>query len=301
MAKKRLSIIILIIITFLVLLFLIIFYSKKVANEKVNISSKQAATSQLKKDSLNYNLAQSSVNLDLCKIINNNELKNSCIAEIASSTNSSSTCLIINEPTFRTGCASQVLINEAVNKKSLAECEKFIPVDAAKDCINKIAENNNIDCGVIKNDELRYGCFSITYYNQAKIKNDASICNQIPSLAIRANCLSEIEKIDLHSDADKDGLDFLQEIINGTDPNKADTDGDGYSDGSEIKNGFNPNGDGLNKFASIGNCGEISNLNLKQACASELKEGFIDYYRCYQIKNPELLTYCEQKLKEIKK
>lgn len=45
-------------------------------------------------------------------------------------------------------------------------------------------------------------------------------------------------------DSDGDGLYDREEIILGTDENKADTDGDGYSDREEIMNTYNPVGDG---------------------------------------------------------
>jgi hypothetical protein len=305
MNKKKLSIIIFLVVFLLVFLFIFTFsYFKKISSEKIvnKPELKPETTSQLKADSLNYNLAQDSSNLDLCKTINNEWLKNSCLAEIASSTKSTSTCLAINEPNSQSGCIINVSLNGIVVRQSLTECEKLLPADAARDCVNKIAKNNNqADCQVIKNNELKSECLSLVYYEQAKLKNDASLCNSIPDLITKANCLSEIGNFDIHSDADKDGLDFLQEILNGTDPNNPDTDGDGHNDGEEVKNGYNPDGEGLFSYATTGNCGEIVDSNLKQACFNELKDGVIDYYQCYKIQNPELVTYCFQKLKEIKK
>jgi len=43
-------------------------------------------------------------------------------------------------------------------------------------------------------------------------------------------------------DSDNDGLNGVEEIKYGTDPENSDTDGDGYGDGEEIKNGFSPTG-----------------------------------------------------------
>lgn len=42
------------------------------------------------------------------------------------------------------------------------------------------------------------------------------------------------------SDEDADGLNYAQEQLLGSDPEKTDTDGDGYDDGEEFENGYNP-------------------------------------------------------------
>ena len=44
----------------------------------------------------------------------------------------------------------------------------------------------------------------------------------------------------LASDDDKDGLNFGEEIVYGTDSGNSDTDGDGYKDGDEANNNYNP-------------------------------------------------------------
>lgn len=46
------------------------------------------------------------------------------------------------------------------------------------------------------------------------------------------------------ADADHDGLSDAEEVIFGTDPNKADTDGDGYPDGAEVLSLYDPAGPG---------------------------------------------------------
>ena len=68
------------------------------------------------------------------------------------------------------------------------------------------------------------------------------------------------------ADTDGDGLNLAQELMYGTDPNKADTDGDGYSDGVEVKGGYNPLGAGK----LVTSCGD-------KICDSDKQE---NYYSC---------------------
>jgi len=50
-----------------------------------------------------------------------------------------------------------------------------------------------------------------------------------------------VDKPDLNSDADGDGLTYEQETtIHGTDPDYWDSDGDGFGDGYEVQLGFDP-------------------------------------------------------------
>ncbi|MFA5106875.1 MAG: thrombospondin type 3 repeat-containing protein [Patescibacteria group bacterium] len=49
----------------------------------------------------------------------------------------------------------------------------------------------------------------------------------------------------VNDDADRDGLNSENELLYGTESNKADTDGDGYSDGIEVFDGYNPLGQGV--------------------------------------------------------
>lgn len=55
-----------------------------------------------------------------------------------------------------------------------------------------------------------------------------------------ADLAAQAEKLLNSSDYDRDGLNYAQELIHGTDPNKADTDNDGHSDGYEVSNGYDP-------------------------------------------------------------
>ena len=53
-------------------------------------------------------------------------------------------------------------------------------------------------------------------------------------------CEEHPEKCFLEQDSDKDGLNDIDEIRYGSNPNEADTDLDGFIDGDEVKSGFNP-------------------------------------------------------------
>jgi len=59
-----------------------------------------------------------------------------------------------------------------------------------------------------------------------------------PSLATAPDGGQQI--VDPNGDSDNDGLPNAEEIIWGTDPEKADTDGDGFTDGEEVASNHNP-------------------------------------------------------------
>ncbi|HTP09264.1 MAG TPA: dockerin type I domain-containing protein, partial [Anaerolineae bacterium] len=52
--------------------------------------------------------------------------------------------------------------------------------------------------------------------------------------------LNPLVQTDAYSDADHDGLTYIEELNRGTDPNNPDTDGDGRSDGQEVIDGSDP-------------------------------------------------------------
>ncbi len=53
-------------------------------------------------------------------------------------------------------------------------------------------------------------------------------------------CEEHMDRCSPERDSDKDGLNDVDEIRYGSNPNEADTDLDGFVDGDEVKNGFNP-------------------------------------------------------------
>ncbi len=53
-------------------------------------------------------------------------------------------------------------------------------------------------------------------------------------------CEEHVDRCAPERDSDRDGLNDVDEIRYGSNPNEADTDLDGFVDGDEVKNGFNP-------------------------------------------------------------
>jgi len=310
--RKRFIIILSIVLLILILSFFLyfIFYKKSpsvLVNNAPGISQKspQEFKFEQQNDLANFNKAQESEDVNSCNLVKDDSVKNFCVQEIASTTDATSSCLLISDKEGQSNCSSQILFRDIVKNKNLADCQKIEQTMLKKSCIESIAENNkDSDCSVIAEQDLKNTCLSIIYYQQAKIKNDSKTCLKIPELLRRANCLSEIEKIDLHSDADKDGLDFLQEIINGTDPNNPDTDGDGFKDGAEVIGGFNPDGKGLlleTKPFNIIDCKTIKDVNIQGMCLSELNGAPLDLLKCAEIKISTLRDYCSKTLKSLNK
>ncbi|MHB8903506.1 MAG: hypothetical protein ACYC40_00145 [Patescibacteria group bacterium] len=300
--KKRLLIIISLAVLLLIigwLIFLLFNRQAGLTTNKTNQNEqvdKSLSKIELQKDLDNFQKAQENNNLDSCSLISNGLSRDFCVQEIAVRTKASSSCLLIGVQETQSNCLSITRLNSATANKDLIECQKIEQPMLVKTCIERIAESDkNTDCNLITNSELKNNCLSVIYYQKAKSSKDAKVCRQIPELIRRANCLSELENIDLHSDADKDGLDFLQEIVNNTDPNNPDTDGDGYKDGDEFKNGFNPDGQGtlaLAQSPSSIDCQDIKDETIKAACFLEFKNHLLDFSKCSEIKDAKLKDYC---------
>ena len=270
--------------------------------EKVNNLPAKIIETEAQKasDKINFDKAQDESNASLCALIKNQDSQEFCVKELALRTNKIEDCGAIKSENIKENCVLQISLNLALSSGDLAECEKIEDGMLKKTCIDNLANKKNpADCAVINSSNLKDSCLSITYYNQAKSENKAEICNEIPELVRRANCLSEIKKTDLHSDLDKDGFDFLQEITSGTNPDKQDTDGDGYPDGYEVNQGFNPDGQGsLNQnIPSYENfCKGISDSNLKNTCLLEFQGKPLDLVKCSDIKESALYEYCQKTL-----
>lgn len=185
-------------------------------------------------------------------------------------------------------------------KQDIVACEKLDDLMLEKTCLEGVIELNyeKVNCESLSQPELINFCLSEKFGRLARKNNDATLCEKIPDGIKKANCLSEIKKIDLHSDADKDGLDFLQEIINGTDPNNPDTNNNGINDAEEIKLKINIQSSGKN----IVRCGEVNDKRLAGICLSELGYnglGFFNLSECYKIKNLDLKEFCFNKLQSV--
>lgn len=273
-----------------------------VINEPVitNESKQELTKLELQNDLNNYNQAQTTENLSLCDLIKDDGSKIFCVQELAVKTQNILSCNSIDGQIAKTSCLNSVMLASAETNQNLADCPKIESTMIQQTCVERIAEKNTkINCSLLANQDLKNICLSVIYYQQAKSENKVQICDQIPKPIERANCLSELGKIDLHSDADQDGLDFLQEIINGTNPNKADTDGDGFKDGDEVKGGFNPDGTGSLIQATPPNlisCSDIKDENIKAVCLFELKDKPLDLFKCQELKDVVLKDFCIKNL-----
>ena len=299
MSKNKQRLFIIIFLSVALLAFILFFYFSKqnnLTNNLTNPAEKTGAKIESQNDFNNFNKAQENNNIDTCSLVSDSLSKDFCIKEIAIKTQASSSCLLINNKDSQASCSSMILFNMAVANKNLTQCQEIQQSMLAKTCVENIAEiDKGIDCGLIKEQDLKDSCFSIYYYQRAKSTGDVKLCKQIPEVIRRANCLSELQKIDLHSDIDKDGLNFLQEIANNTNPDNPDTDGDGYKDGDEFKKGFNPDGKGslaLADFPSNIACKDIKESEIKAICFSELKGKPLDITKCGNIKDEKLRVYC---------
>lgn len=230
----------------------------------------QQAQDKLEKDQSTFSKAQADNNLELCKTIANSDLQKNCSA--------------------------QIQFHNAFTSQKISDCEKIDDRMFKTSCVeNLTAEGTSAGCQILSDDELKNVCLSIAYYNQAKAENKAEVCNEIPELIRRANCLSELENIDLHSDTDQDGFDFLQEIINGTNPNLKDSDGDGYQDGYEFQSGFNPDGQGIldqSIPSNVAYCQTIEDKKIRGICLKEFEGYPLDLFDCSKVKTKDLREYC---------
>lgn len=216
-------------------------------------------------------------------------------------------CQSIEDQTWQIDCRQAVEYSLAIKKKDSNGCISLLDVMAAKTCLSEIFKQDfeKINCDLIKQQDLKKHCQSEKLLYTARKKNDAKICESIPENIKKANCLSEISKIDLHSDSDQDGVDFLQEVVSGTDPDKKDTDNDGRLDKEDIKDGDYSLKD--SNLANIDNnfiiyCYNIEDKKIKAVCFNEIKDQKIDLKFCENIKNSDLWNYCTKKFNEqIKK
>ena len=309
MTKKRLYIIVIAILGCLLITWGIIYFkeSKKTAPTPAatNTKTTEEQKAELKNDEINFTKAQEDKNLDPCLLIKDKQTQVLCIQELAVATQDNSSCAVISNEELRTNCSSLVFMEQALASQDLADCQKITDSMLIKTCVERLAQSNGqINCDLIQDQTSKNGCYSIIYYQQAKNSNDFKLCEKIPELIQRANCLSEIQKIDLHSDSDKDGLDFLQEIVSSTNPNNKDSDADGHLDSEEVAKGFNPDGAGslaVTKPINLMNCQDIREEEIKALCVLETKDKTLDLLKCNDLNTGKLKDFCLKTASSIAK
>lgn len=242
-------------------------------------------------DENNFQQAKNLNNPDFCLLIEDQLSKNICLEKISENNLNMDACGLIDNREVKTNCQDSVSMVKA--EKNLVECNNINNAVLKIACIEKNYSFNKItDCEFLNNQETKNRCLSLFYYSEAKSTKDDKQCLLILEPIIRANCLSEIKGLDLYEDVDADGLDFLQETINNTNPNKKDTDGDGYDDKAELSSGYNPDGNGLLLPQKIMECNSLSDKKLAEACLVENTNGLFDYSNCDKIINQELRFHC---------
>lgn len=100
------------------------------------------------------------------------------------------------------------------------------------------------------------GAFALAEYRNKQVEK---VVYSAPTLATTTEALSsDLQNID----SDSDGLKDWEEVLLGTNPDKADTDGDGTSDGKEATTGRNPLVKGPNDKAAATTDATASTQNL---------------------------------------
>jgi hypothetical protein len=268
----------------------------EIKNNEIKKEDAALGTSTIENDLEYYEEAGKSDDPSACQSIKVNISRDLCLQTVAINTTSSTTCKNISDKNIKSNCLDRSILEKAVLTSDINECSAISQKMLKKSCLERIAKiKQNITCDKIIDNDLAVSCISTVNYMKAKKENNSKICHTITDSIIKANCLSEIEKIDLHSDSDKDGLDFLGEILNGTDPDKADSDNDGFKDGTEVSRGFNPDGPGDTKpkeKISLIKCADIKDADIKILCYQEMTAQILDLLNCHLVKNEKLKAYC---------
>jgi hypothetical protein len=262
--KIYLFLILLVIIIISVLTVFFVFYNNKFENQINNIEfqektkDQEGAIVQEKKviidsDNKIYNEAISIESDYMCNAIEDEKNKDFCFKKIAYIKKDINICENIKNEKIKINCQDNIYQEIALMKTSLINCLNIINKNKRVKCFNEIIKDNTdiLICDSIKNYEnedleknnFNY-CLDKVNFNNAFYNSDMSSCESINDSELKAVCMSVILKINLNSDSDGDGLNFLNEISYKTDPSNSDTDGDGYFDGDELKNNYNPNGEG---------------------------------------------------------
>lgn len=194
-------------------------------------------------DRVTFEIAIQNKDLELCKVIKEENLNSSCAVNIISQNQyKEPDCEKLEDSKQKDLCLGHVLYEEATAKNDISLCQKIPGEGNNTECLYSIiSEYDNLSYCRILPEELQQICLQIVARRLAYEKKDKSLCDQMIDDAAKDECKESVDEI---LDIDNDGLINSQEKIYGTDQNNPDTDGDGHSDGEEVKNGFNPKGEG---------------------------------------------------------
>lgn len=190
-------------------------------------------------DRVNFEVATQNKDLELCKVIKEDNLSSSCVINaISQNKYKEQDCEKLEDENQKNLCLGHVLYEEATLKKDISLCQKIPGGGNDTECLQSIiGEHDNLDYCKSLSEELRQTCAQIIARKLAYEKKDKNICNEIIDDASKNECKEYVDGV---LDSDNDGLTNLQEAVYKTDPNNPDTDNDGFKDGDEVKNGFNP-------------------------------------------------------------
>ena len=222
-------------------------------------NKEQLLNDQIRINNEIYKLALSKLDPNICAKLEIQNKSDLCIKHIALEKISLDICDLIQSNITKQECANELLLKKAQEEKNLIFCNQLDDKYLLKTCVFKVLEQDialkecqKLDLkNELKTDEnlneveLRYECENMIMYREGLNAKNISTCEAIEWPYYRAKCLAGIKNIGLNSDLDQDGLSFLDEIYEGTDPNNPDTDQDGYLDGAEVEGDYNPLGGGM--------------------------------------------------------
>jgi hypothetical protein len=205
-----------------------------------------------------YKFAVENSKTENCAKLTDEMSQEVCVEQIALKEDDDKLCEQIKNASTTERCIDEVLLQKALKTKQIELCSGIIGASLQKACQQKIIDFgiSLADCEKIslKHDyrtwknmhevEARDVCLSQIMLVESIKRGDLESCYNIPLDASKAQCIMFLTGKAPASDDDNDGLNYYQELIAGTDPEKADTDGDGFKDGQELGDGYNPIGPG---------------------------------------------------------
>ena len=175
MFNKKINIFLIIFICFIIFFVFFLINFKK--NEK-NIDRKfildnnnliSNNVSGLKDDGELYKTAVLGGGIKICQRIRNNKTKNLCFKEIAQNEMDLQVCKIIDDNFLKEKCDTQVVLNKAITDLDIKLCEKISSVMGEKYCIEEVAKkiNNSEECKKVRKEKLRPVCLTQYFYKQS--------------------------------------------------------------------------------------------------------------------------------------